>query len=51
MPCAIAGTAKLVRDMELERFCVHGDEEEILQLLLDNVAKECRPEGQEWQIL
>ena len=35
-----------VRDLEYERFCLHGDKEEVLQLLLDKVAKECRPEGQ-----
>ena len=32
-------------------FCLHGDREGALQLLLDKVAKECRPEGQDWKIL
>ena len=35
----------------MKRFCPHGDKEGVLQLLLDRVAKECRPEGQDWQIL
>ena len=30
---------------------VYIEEERVLQLLLDKVAKECRPEGQDWQIL
>ena len=30
---------------------VYTKTEEMLQLLLDKVAKECRPEGQEWQTL
>ena len=32
-------------------FCLHGDRQGVLQLLLDKVAEECRPEGQDWQIL
>ena len=40
-----------MRDLGYERFCLHGDKEGVLQLLLDKVAKECRPEGQDWQIL
>ena len=51
MPHVVAGTAKWVRDFGYERFCLHGDEEGVLQLLLDRVAKECRLEGQDWQIL
>ena len=51
MPCAVATTAKWVRDLVYERFCLHGDKEGVLQLLLDKVAKECRLEGQDWQIL
>ena len=39
----IAATAKWVRDLGYERFCLHGDKEGVLQLLLDKVAKECRP--------
>ena len=31
--------------------CLHGDTEGVLQLLPDNVAGECRPDGQDWQIL
>ena len=31
--------------------CLHGDKEGVLHLLLDKVARECRPEGQGWQIL
>ena len=34
-----------------ERFCLHGGKEGGLQLLQDKVAKECPPEGQDWQIL
>ena len=44
-------TAKWVRDLGYERFRLHGNKEGLLQLLLDKVAKECRPEGQDWQIL
>ena len=51
MPYVVATTAKWVRDLEYERFCLHGDKEGVLQLLLDKVTKECRPEGQDWQIL
>ena len=51
MPHVVAATTKCVRDLEYERFCLHGDTEGVLQLLLDKVAKECRPEGQDWQIL
>ena len=47
----VAATAKWVRDPEYERFCLHGHTERVLQLLLDKVAKEYRPEGQDWQIL
>ena len=50
MSNVVAATAKWVRDLEYERFCLHGDKEGVLQLLLDKVAKECRLEGQEWQI-
>ena len=48
MPYVVAATAKCLRDLENERFCPHGDEEGVLQLLLDKVARECRPEGQDW---
>ena len=51
MPYVVTTTAKWVRDLGYERFCRHGDKEGVLQLLLDKVAKECRPEGQDWQIL
>ena len=51
MPYVVAATAKWVRDLAYERFCLHGDNEGVLQLLLDKVAKECRPEGQDRQIL
>ena len=51
MPYVVATTAKCVRDLGYERCCLHGDKEGVLQLLLDKVAKECRPEGQDWQIL
>ena len=44
MPFVVATIAKWVRDMVYERFCLHGDKG-VLQLLLDKVAKECRPEG------
>ena len=51
VPYVVATKAKSVRDLEYERFCLHGDKEGVLQLLLDKVATECRPEGQDWQIL
>ena len=51
MPNVVAATTKWVRDLGYERFCLHGDKEGVLQLLLEKVAKECRPEGQHWQIL
>ena len=51
MPHVIAGTAKWVRGLEYERSCVHGDKESVLQLPTGNVAKECRLEEQDWQIL
>ena len=51
MPYVVAATAKWVRDLVYERFCPHGDKEGVLQLLLDTVARECRPEGEDWQIL
>ena len=51
MPYVVAATAKWVRYLRYERFCVHGDKEVVLQLLLDKVAKEHRLEGQDWQIL
>ena len=35
----------------MNAFCLHGDKERVLQLLLDKMAKECRPEGRDWQIL
>ena len=47
----VAATARWVRDLVYERLCLHGDKEGALQLLLDKVAKECRPEGQDWKIL
>ena len=47
----VATTAKRVHDLVYERFCLHGDKEGVLQLLLDKVGNECRPEGQDWQIL
>ena len=50
MPYVVAGTAKRVRDSGYERVCLHGVKEAVLQLLLDKVAKECRPQGQDWQI-
>ena len=50
MPHVVAAT-KWVRDLGYERFCLHGDKEGVLQLLLDKVAKECRPEGEDWHIL
>ena len=39
-----------MRDLGYERCCLHGDKG-VLQLLLDQVARECRPERQDWQIL
>ena len=51
MPHVVATTAKWVRDLEYECFSIHGDKEGVLQLLLGKVARECRFEGQEWQIL
>ena len=49
MPYVVAATAKSVRDLVYERFCLHRDKG-VLQLLLDKMAKECRLEGQDWQI-
>ena len=51
MPHVVAATAKWVRDLGYERFCLHGDKEGVLQLLLSKVARDCCPEGQDWQIL
>ena len=51
MPYVVTATAKWVRDLGYERLCLHGDKEGVFQLLLDKVAKECRLEGQDWQIL
>ena len=39
MPYVVPATAKWVRDLEYERFCLHGDKEGVLHLLLDKVAK------------
>ena len=39
-PYVVAATAKWVRDLGYERFCLHGDTEGVLQLLLGKVAKE-----------
>ena len=50
-PYVCAATAKWVRDLGYERFCLHGDTEGVLQLLLDKWQKNCRSEGQDWQIL
>ena len=50
MPHVDAATAKWLRDLVYERFCLHGDKEGVLQLLLDKVVRACRPEGQDWQI-
>ena len=50
MPCVVAATAEWVRELGYERFCLHRDKG-VLQLMLDKVAKECRQEGQDWQIL
>ena len=50
MPDVFATTAKWVRDLGYERFRLHGNKG-VLQLLLDKVAKECRPERQDCQIL
>ena len=42
--------AKCVRDLRYERICLHGDQDGVFKLLLDHVAKDCRPEGRDWQI-
>ena len=47
----VAGTATWVRDLLYERFSLHGDNQGVFHFLLDNVAKECRLEGQDWQNL
>ena len=49
MPFVVAGTATWVRDLGYEGFCLHGNRE-VLWLLLDKVAKSCRPSEQYWQI-
>ena len=46
MPYVVAATAQWVRDLGYERFCLHGDKQGVLQLLLYKVARKCRPEGQ-----
>ena len=51
MPYFVAATAKCVRDLGYKRICLHVDKEGVLQFVLDKVAKECRPEEQDWQIL
>ena len=52
-PCCCRNTAKWVRDLVYERFCLHGDtrRSSSLQLLLDKLTKDCRPKGQDWQFL
>ena len=44
MPYVATATAKRVRALGHESFCTHGDKEGVLQLPLDEVARECRPE-------
>ena len=39
MPHVVAATAKWLRDLVYESFCLHGDEEGVLQLLLDSVKR------------
>ena len=39
MPYVVATTAKWVRDLVYERFCLHGDKEGVLQLLLGQSGK------------
>ena len=39
MPHVVAATAKWVRDLGYELFCLHGDKELVLQLLLDKVEE------------
>ena len=39
MPFVVAATAKWVRDLGYERFCLHKDTEGVLQLLLDKVEE------------
>ena len=46
----LGGTARWVRDLGYEGFLSYGHIERVLQLLLDKVAKECRPEGKDRQI-
>ena len=51
MPFVVVATAKWVRDLVYEHFAHTETKEGALQLLLDKVARECRPEGLDWQIL
>ena len=39
MPYVVAASAKWVRDLGYERFCLHGNKEGVLKFLLDKVAK------------
>ena len=39
MPYVVVKTAKWVRDLVCECFCLRGDQEGVLLLLLDKVAK------------
>ena len=45
MPYMVAATAKCLRDLGYERLSLHGDTG-VFQLL-DKVARECRPDGQD----
>ena len=49
--CCCGNSQMGARTWGYERFSLHGDEEGVLHLLLDRVAKGCRPKGQDWQIL
>ena len=50
MPYVVAATAKWVRDLGMNALVYMETKKGVLQLLLDKVAKECRPEGQDWHM-
>ena len=50
MPYVVAGTVKWVRDLGMKA-SVYTETGGVVHLLLDKVARECRPEGKDGQIL
>ena len=51
MPYVVATTAKWVRDLVYERFCLMEEtKKEFYNCYWTKWQKECRPEGEDWQI-